>query len=188
MYSSTTRLGQSFTLREFPCWEKATAADLAALTATVNNVLQPVRNRWGAVVPSSWKWWRSGCTPRTGAHAGGGTVDFVTPGADLRSVFNWGVANLMPLGYVGRWIYEPRTASQGEHIHMAPRADMVSQFGDAQAMAYVETGPGEYQSVGPQGPIDIPGITVTVAAFPPWMSWVLLGLLGAGLVKRSREG
>jgi len=68
---------------------------------------------------------------------------------------------------------------------MAPVGDMLTQFGDPEIMAYVETGPGEYAAVGPQGPIGIPGITVTVAAFPPWMSWVLLGLFGAALVKRA---
>lgn len=195
MYASDYRLGSNFTLGEFPCYEKATPADVEKLRATVANVLQPVRDRWGPVVPTSWKWWRNGCTLRTGAHSGGGTVDFITPGASLRTVFDWGVSNLVPLGFLGRWIYEPATASQGEHIHAAARADMVEVFGDPNAMAYVETGPGEYAPVGAPGPtwggagspIEIPGIEVTVAAVPPWAAWILLGVLAGGIAERFKR-
>jgi len=191
VYASGYTLGPNFTLGEFPCFEKATASDVSKLAATVQWVLQPIRNRWGPVVPTSWMWWRKGCTPRTGAHSGGGTVDFVVPGANLRTVFDWGVYNL-DFSYVGRWIYEPATPDQGEHIHMASRADMVAVFGDPNAMAYVETGPGEYSPVSPSGPtwggpntpIEIPGLEVTVAGAPPWMAWVLFGALAGAVARR----
>ena len=196
-YTADTRLGLNFRLGEFPCWQKATAGDVARLADTVRHVLQPVRDRWGRVVVTSWKWWRAGCAPRTGSHAEGGTVDFVTPDASLRDVFAWGVHHLLPLGHVGRWIYEPRTATQGEHIHVASRADMLAQFGDGQALAFIERPAGGYDPVSPEGPgqfwdgdgpTSIPGLTVTVAAPPPWMSWVLLGLIGGELAKRGRKG
>jgi len=72
---------------------------------------------------------------------------------------------------------------------------MVSAFGDPNAMAYVETGPGEYSPVsapgpgmtwgGPDDPIPIPGLDVTVAGAPPWMAWVFLGMFVGGIVQRK---
>jgi hypothetical protein len=88
-------------------------------------------------------WWRSGCVPRTGSHAQGGTVDFVTPDADMTEVFEWGSTYLLPSGYIGRWIYEPETAFQGEHIHMAPREDMLAYNGDGRIMALRELPSGD---------------------------------------------
>lgn len=146
------QLSEHFWLREFPCYEHASEADVVRLRETVARVLQPIRNRWGRVIPTSWMHWRDGCEPRTGAHAGGGTVDFVTADADLREVFEWGRTALLPTGYVGRWIYEPdRSPAEGqpqdEHIHVAPLADMIAHSGasDRDAIkALEETEEGQY--------------------------------------------
>jgi len=137
-----TQLSSKFWLHEFPCWQGATPEEVEKLRETVTRVLQPIRNKFGKVTPTSWMWWSSGCTPRTGAHAGGGTVDFVTPDADLWEVFQWGATYLLPSGYIGRWIYEPDTPQQGEHIHMAPRSDMLDIYGkgDIQALQELPNG------------------------------------------------
>lgn len=200
MYAAGFSLGSNFVLGEFPCWERATTDDVANLQRTVTWVLQPVRNRWGPVVPTSWKWWRSGCTPREGSHAQGGTVDFVTPEANMRAVFDWGVHTLLPQGYIGRWIYEPATEAQGEHIHVAPRADMVAAFGKGDIGAYVETGPGEYAYAGGTwgghtgaswDPIPIPGLDVVIPSPGAYGSqtWLvlLLAAIGAGILIGDRE-
>lgn len=204
MYAPGYALGPHFRLGEFPCWERATAADVAALQETVTRVLEPVRARWGPVVPTSWKWWRDGCRVREGAHGEGGTVDFVVPGARQRDVFDWGVRHLLPAGYVGRWIYEPATAAQGAHIHVAPVADMVAAFGPGKGDvgAFVETGPGEYSYAdgtwgGHTGaswdPIPIPGLDVTVPGpgGSPYgdQTWavLLMAAIAAGILLADRE-
>lgn len=132
------QLARNFWLSEAPCWWMASEADVAKLQETVARVLQPIRNRFGETVITSWKWWRHGCEPRTGSHAQGGTVDFITTQTPLKEVWDWGNTQLMPAGYIGRWIYEPETANQGEHIHMAPRADMVAAFGDPRIQSLQE--------------------------------------------------
>lgn len=181
------RLSRDFTLEEMPCWERASPADVAALEATVHQVLQPVRDRFGPTVVTSWRWWRDGCTPRTGAHAGGGTVDFVPLNAALGDVFAWGLENL-DRRYVGRWILEP------DHIHVAPRSDMVEAFGPSKgdSLAAVEGPPGSYWPVpewggatgAPMDPIEIEGLTVTVSRpFPTWLTLFLAGL-GFGIILR----
>ena len=173
-----TVLARDFTLEEMPCWRHASPADVARLRVTAERVLQRVRDRWGSVVVSSWKWWRDGCLLRTGAHAAGGTVDFITPNADLTDVFAWGLTQPWR-DYIGRWIYEPAIPGhQGEHIHMAPIADMQQQFAKADSAAYVQTGIGQYTPVpgwgghtgGPEDPIEVEGVTVTVGrALPAWL-------------------
>lgn len=193
------RLSGNFRLSEFPRWEKATEAEVERLAETVQRVLQPTRNRWGPTVPTSWIWWSDG-TRRTGAHGQGGTVDFVVPGADLRAVYSWGVEELLPGGYIGRWIYEPERfdpttgkRTQGEHIHVAPRADMVDAFGKSDVGAFVETAEGIYEpEAGPWGgasgaygdPIELPGIVATVP--PNLFRWALLGAL-VGVIAYPNE-
>ena len=169
-----------------PCWQKATPADVARLQETVTKVLQPVRDAFGVTRVTSWKWWSSGCRERTGAHSGGGTVDFITPNAPLWDVFQWGLENL-DRGYVGRWIYEPYVEGvQGEHIHIAPRDDMWDVFAKADSSAWVEGPPDTYSPVpgwgghsgSYQDPIEIEGVTVTVS--PPFPDWLKLFLAGIG--------
>lgn len=186
------RLSRNFTLDEMPCWQRATPADVAALQETVTRVLQPVRDRWGPTVVTSWMWWRDGCTPRTGSHAQGGTVDFVTLEADLADVFRWGLDHL-DRSYVGRWILEPSPA----HIHIAPRSDMVAAFGPAKgdSLAAVEGPPNTYTPVpgwgGASGssvdPIEIEGLEVTVSRpLPTWL-WLFLAGLGFGFILRLQS-
>lgn len=181
-------LAGNFWLHEFSGWEQATEADVAALQETAQRVLQPVRQRFGKVVPSSWLYWSDG-TPRTGAHAYGGTVDFVTPNADLREVWEWGKTYLLPSGYIGRWIYEPERAptdthpGQGEHIHMAPVEDMVAYVGDRKIQALEEVAEGQYvvareyfNGTGTElAPFELPGIQVAGVRGFSW-PWLLLGL------------
>lgn len=192
-------LGPNFALENMPCYQRASSSDIQKLHATVTYVLQPIRDAFGPVIVSSWKWWDNGCTLRTGsAHEAGGTVDFVTPNANLSQVFTWGVLHL-PRWYVGRWIYEPAfpaeldstgnvvKPAQGLHIHMAPIADMVKVFGLAynNSAAYVETSRGVYTPVpgwGPgagtaSSPLELPGLTVSVSK--PTAQWApaAIGLL-----------
>jgi len=192
------QLSSSFWLHEFPCWELATSEDVERLKETCARVLQPVRNRFGKVVPTSWKWWSSGCTPRTGSHSAGGTVDFITPDADLWEVFEWGATYLLPSGYIGRWIYEPQTPQQGEHIHMAPRRDQLEVFGrgDIQALqelpngnqyayAFYDTTEGTFLDPYTLDPL-------VVRATAGWSSWwgvlALLGLFTLDLAGQSAGG
>lgn len=178
------QLARDFWLHEFPCWKQATEANVERLQETVARVLQPIRNRWGPVVPTSWMWWSADCIPRTGSHARGGTVDFVTPEADLWEVFKWGNTYIMPSGYVGRWIYEPETEFQGEHIHCAPRRDMIEYTGDGSIQALQELEDGEtylYAYWGEEGtelnPYQMEPLRVVAEA--GWGTWLGLGLFFA---------
>lgn len=143
------QLSANFYLREFPGWRDATEEDVDRLEETVARVLQPIRSTFGVPVRvTSWMRWGSG-TERTGSHAHGGTVDFVVDQGRTPDVFEWGAQQLIPSGYIGRWIYEPtRTASegqpQGEHIHVAPRAAMVEQFADGRIQVLEEREEGGY--------------------------------------------
>jgi len=144
------QLSRDFWLHEAPCYQLATPEDVGHLQETTARVLQPARNVFGVIDLTSWKWWSAGCVPRTGTHSWGGTVDIQPRDADTREVFEWGATNLLPSGYIGRWIYEPEILDaqgkriQGEHIHVAPRADMVSHNGDSTIKALVETSDGSH--------------------------------------------
>jgi len=195
-------LSRNFTLEEMPCYQHATPQDVAALQDTVSRVLQPVRDVWGPTVVTSWRWWRDGCRPRDGAHAGGGTVDFVVPGRNLYDVFLWGLAT-MDRSYVGRWIYEPTLTDpttgqvlQEEHIHVAPIADMVAEFGPSKgdSLAAVEGPQNVYTPVpgwgGASGsitdPIEIEGLTVTVSPLgSAWLRAIVAGLVLGWLVAEA---
>lgn len=155
------QLSRDFWLHEFPCWQEATEADVARLSETVSLILQPVRRQFGAVVPTSWKWWRGGCTPRTGAHGDAGTVDFVTPDADLREVFNWMAVNIVATGSVGELIFER------DHIH-------VTRWGvGGKGQVLVEPVEGEY----------VWGFVV-----PRLLPWLLAGGLLALAIIRLKSG
>lgn len=148
------KLSRDFWLREFPGWRRATEADVAALHETVIRVLQPIRDAMGVPVrPSSWMWWSDG-TPRTGSHTQPGTVDFVVDDGKTNEAFVWADRHLLPMGYIGRLIYEPERSAlegrpQGEHIHMAPRRAMIEAFPDSadagRVQSYVEISEGEYE-------------------------------------------
>lgn len=184
-----TKLSGNFWLSEAPCWTFATASDVAQLQEFAARVLQPIRSHFDVpVFITSWKWWRDGCTPRSGAHAFG-AVDFQVSAGLTRAAWEWGAQHLVPSGYIGRWIYEPARSSsegtpQGEHIHAAPRSAMVAAFGDDRIQVLEETTEGQYVLHfdssdpasgwgGPGSPIDLPGLTVTAGA--PG----LFGFLGA---------
>ena len=178
------QLSRNFWLHEAPCWWNATEADAAKLQETAARVLQPIRNEFGPVLITSWKWWTDGCTPRTGSHSAGGTVDFVTPDADMEQVWEWGNTHLMPSGYVGRWIYEPNTATKGEHIHIAPRADMIQVFSDSTIKSLRELPNGstyvyqEWTAGTFVNPYQLEPLVVTATAGGGW----LLKFLGIGLL------
>lgn len=197
-------LTHDFTLEEMPCYREATPSDVAKLQETARQVLQPIRDQWGEVDVSSWAWWQDGCVRRSGAHGQGGTVDFVVPGAHLPDVFRWGVDQPWR-NYVGRWIYEPDIPDpqhpgkllQGEHIHVAPRADMIGAFGlsKGDSSAWIQTGfdpqtgkgtytpvPGWGGTSGEPGRIDVEGLTVRVSGKPgtvPTWAWGGVALLVA---------
>lgn len=185
------QLSGDFWLHEAPCWQHATEAQVEKLQETAARVLQPIRSVFGTTYISSWMWWRSGCVPRTGAHSMGGTVDIDVPGKNLE-VWEWGNSHLLQTGYVGRWIYEPKTPTQGEHIHMAPRADMLELNGDGRIQSLKELpGGGYYLALeltegSYLNPYTLPGITAvgTRRAGIPW--WVGAGVLLAALGARGR--
>lgn len=179
---SDTQLSRDFWLHEAPCWDRATPGEVLQLQETTARVLQPVRNVFGTVIITSWIWWSSGCVRRTGAHGEGGTLDFVVPGHTLEA-WEWGNTHLMPSGYIGRWIYEPQTATQGEHIHVSPRADMLALNGDGRIQSLKELPDGgtyvfqEWVEGTYANPYQLDGITAYAEAGLPW--WVTLGLMFA---------
>lgn len=128
-------------------------------------------------------WWVSGCTPRSGSHGQGGTVDFEVAGGKTLEAWEWGNVHLMPSGYVGRWIYEPETGAQREHIHMAPRADMLAYNGDGRIQSLKELPDGstyvfqEWTAGTFVNPYRLEPIVVVAQADMPW--WLGLGLLFA---------
>ena len=171
------RLSADFWLHEFTGWQDATDAQVRRLEETVSRVLQPLRNRFGKVTPTSWVSWRSGA-PRTGSHAFGGTVDFVVDGGRTREAFEWGARYLVPAGYIGRWIYEPdRSAAeghpQGEHIHMAPVVDMVDHAGDPRIQVLEELDEGNF-------------VFYRVAAAATGVGLLVAGVVGFFLLARNR--
>lgn len=189
------QLSRNFRLSEAPCWTRATPANAAKLQETAARVLQPVRNVFGETIITSWMWWRQGCEPRTGSHAEGGTVDFVVPGKTL-AAWEWGNTNLMPSGYIGRWIYEPETATQGEHIHCAPRADMVAYNGDATIKSLKELSDGrtyvyrEWTGGTYANPYELEGITAYATAGLPWWIWagLYIGVLTTDFAGQATGG
>lgn len=205
-----TTIAPNFTLEEMPCYTRASASDVAKLTETVDRVLEPIREVFGEVVVTSWKWWDAGCTLRTGsAHQQGGTVDFVTPQSSLMKVFGWGTL-FMPRDYVGRWIYEPSfpavldaagnvvKPAQGEHIHVAPIADMVAEFGSSygDSAAYVETSRDVYTPVAGWGgslgtqanPIKLGGVSVALPSSIPAWEPAAVGLVVALAIAHHLHG
>jgi hypothetical protein len=174
------QLSRNFWLREAPCWTLADEGNVDALQETVARVLQPIRNQFGPTYITSWMRWSADCERRTGAHAMGGTVDFVVPGKTLQA-WEWGNTHLMPTGYIGRWIYEPKTDTQGEHIHMAPRRDMVALNGDGRIQSLKELPDGntfvfrEWDAGTYANPYQLPGITAYATAGIPW--WLAAGIL-----------
>lgn len=197
-----TQLGPDFTLEEMPCYEKASSSDVAKLRDTVTYVLQPIRNAFGPVIVTSWRWWKANCRARTGPHSGGGTVDFVTPNADLRTVFAWGYLHL-PRTFVGRWIYEPSipgpggVLEQGEHVHVASRQDMRDVDGITDSAAYVMTSAGTYTPVAGwagnnqgESTISVEGLQVATAGvtLEPWAIGAVALVIGLGLYDRYGKG
>lgn len=178
------QLTRNFWLSEAPCWTHATEAQAGKLQETAARVLQPVRNVFGRTIITSWMFWRNGCTPRTGTHAQGGTIDFDVPGK-TEEVWEWGNTFLMPTGYIGRWIFEPETPNQGAHIHMAPRADMIAHNGDGRIQSLRELPDGdvfvfrEWDGGTFVNPYQIPGITAYGTARAGMPTWAALGLLFA---------
>lgn len=179
------QLGPNFWLHEFPCWELATDAEVALLQEAVRDRLQPARTRWGRIQPTSWTRWRTGCVPRTGAHADAGTVDFVPLDAPIPEVHAWMAANT-PYGEL---------IDEFDHIH-ATRPGVGDPHGPEALVGTRATGFREVDpNVGfPDGsgtwgrPFELPGITVTAARFPAWLGWgVLAGVLLA-LVSEPGRG
>ena len=165
------QLSANFWLHEFPCYEHATEADVAFLQETVDQRLQPTRDRFGRIVPTSWRWWRRHCTPREGAHGDPGTVDIVPLDAPIPEVHRWMAAHV-PYGEV---------IDEFDHIHITrpgvgdphgPEAlvgDRASGFVAVDPTVGFPGGEGTYGR-----PFDLPGLTVSVARFPN-LRWAVAG-------------
>lgn len=147
------RFSRNFVLEEWPCWKNATAADVIVMRWVAVNVLQPARNRFGAIRITSWKYWaRSDCRePRTGDHADAGTLDFVPLEAPIMDVFRWIGANLR--GRYGSLIYER------DHIHYTRPGIGVRQ-GETEFL--IEPTEGVYKAIAL--PLSTAGIVAVVAA------------------------
>ena len=173
------RLSENFQLHEFPGWEIASEPDVERLQQTVDLVLQPARDQWGPIRPTSWIYW-SGGSPRTGAHADPGTVDFVPLMAGIEQVFAWVGRSIVPLGYIGRLINER------DHIHMQPRLPgmEVQVLREPTEGVYVDAS--DVLPPGWTAPVGIPGVEVTVAALggPGAWGW----LVGLALLLSTRKG
>jgi hypothetical protein len=174
------QLTRDFRLSEAPCWWLASPADIARLQETAARVAQPLRNTFGPVYITSWKWWREGCEPRDGVHELGGTIDLVVPGR-TREAWEWGNTHLMPTGFIGRWIYEPESSSEHEHIHVAPRQDMLEYNGDGRIQSLEKLRSGDYavelewQAGTAANPYQLEPLVVSARAGIPW--WIGLPLL-----------
>ena len=177
------RLGRNFTLGEFSGWMQASRAQVENLRELVATVLQPIRDPFGPVLPTSWIRWSSGA-PRTGAHSTGGAADFIVPGVPSAVVFWWAYTQQLP---VGEFIDER------DHLH----ATLPGIGGRGEWL--IEPTEGEYVTPGavtpgdpwrpPSGWYELPGIDVTVPRFPVWMGWaalVALLLLVGDSSKRGR--
>lgn len=79
------RLTRSFKLHEFPLWWLASPKQVALLRAQLSRFWQPLRDRVGAMVPTSWMWSRATGRPRTGAHSDPGTADMVPRSAVVQA-------------------------------------------------------------------------------------------------------
>ena len=172
----------NFSLHEFPGWENATEAQVGILELeAVRSFLQPVRDRWGVIRPSSWMRWRDG-RPRTGAHADPGTVDFVPAAASIPVVFQWIRSSGLPYG---------KLIDERDHIHRTrPGTQGATQE------AYVEYAEGSYASADvveagfPDGagtwgrPVELPGLSVSVAGPSRAWAWVAIGGLLLALGRR----
>lgn len=172
------RISRNFVLSEFSGWQTATAGEILRLEEFVHSVLQPIRDRWGVIIPTSWRTWSSG-EPRTGAHAQG-AVDFVPAEAPMMDVHMWAAYNLR--GRYGEIIDER------DHIHVTPPG----VGGDGEVL--VEYREGEYAAVDPtaarwrlpDGTVyELPGIVATVAGPRTWLGIVLAAGLLLEMGRRS---
>ena len=98
-------------------------------------------------------------------------MDYVVDGGMTREAHTWADRFLIPTGYIGRLIYEPmRTGNgaQGEHIHMAPRDDMVAAFGPSKGdiQSLEERAEGEY--VFARLGLGAVGLGLVALVFFPW--------------------
>lgn len=147
----------------------ASPIQLANLRDLVDNILQPIRDRFGPVVPTSWTVYSSGA-PRTGAHATGGAVDFQVPGASLEDVHRWAAGALWGrFGELGR---EPH------HIHVT-----LPPIGGTNDV-WVKDQAGNYTR--PPWFYELPGIQVGGGSADP--SWWALAALALLLYSGARQG
>lgn len=160
-----------FYLDEFDGTAYASELQLANLRDLVDNILQPIRDRFGAVVISrgGWTYSRTG-VPRTGAHATGAAVDFTVPGANLADVHRWAAGALW--GRFGELGYER------DHIHATlPPVGGVNDV-------WIEPVEGRYER--PNWYYELPGLTVGGGS--PDTSWWALAALALLLVAGAARG
>ena len=166
------QLGANFWLREFPCWEIASEADVAGLAETVRDRLQPARNEFGRLVPTSWRWWSKGCVPRVGAHADARTVDFVPQDAPIPAVHAWMAANVAYGEVIDEFNHIHVTAPgvgdpQGPEALIGSRA---TGFVAVDPTVGFPGGAGTFQK-----PFRLPGLVATAAPAGGLPGWPLAG-------------
>lgn len=168
----------SFRWFEFSGVEKATVDELARLQLVAATILQPVRNALGVIVVSAGGWlfsrwgWR-----RDRAHGKGAAVDFNVQGRTPFEVWRWIGQNLSgPPARYGEAIEER------DHVHVTlygfgGQGEFLREPTEGVYVAYDPRNPGDPGKptafVGEDGPIELPGITVTVAQFPGGLLWGL---------------
>lgn len=167
---------------EFSGVEKANVDELARLQLIAATILQKVRDALGPVIVSAggWLYSRWGFR-RDRAHGQGAAVDFNVQGRSTFDVWAWIGHNLTtPVPRYGECIEERN------HVHVTlygfgGRGEFLREPTEGIYVAYDPRNPGEPGKpsayIGEDGPIEIPGITVTVARFPGGVWWGLgLGL------------
>lgn len=170
------RLGPNFRLGEFSGWAASSGAQVENLRRLVTTVLQPIRDRFGPVRPTSWIRYNSR------AHETGGAADFVVDGVPTPVVFWWALGQQLPIG---------EFIDERNHIHATiPGVGGVGEW-------LIEPTEGEYVTPGDVSPGDpwrpstpwyeLPGIDVEVPRFPPWMGYVALGALLLLVVSSDRK-
>lgn len=190
------RLGSYFWLHEFPCWLHASESDIETLRRQVVRIADPTRREWGQLTPTSWKWWRDGCRPRSGAHADAGTFDFQATGR-IRELggnpyVSWDQAEERERAIreqahreVGRWMatylpsdYYGQIIDERNHIHVT-RPGVGGREGQSPTgMALREPREGEYEYMFGEDP-GLPGGAGTYTN-PIWIEGVEAVVAGPG--------
>lgn len=176
------RLSPNFMLHEFPGAAAASEDDVARLRWTVENILQPTRDRWGPLKITSWKVLPGGRSELgAGGHRDAGTVDFVPLGAPVPAVHRW-------MGYFLRGRYG-ELIDERSHIHVTRPGiggdgELLVEFSEGRYAAVDPAVPFPGGTGAPGDPLELEELEVSVARAPDWFGW---GLVAGALLLAFRD-